>query len=109
MPESQYSLVPCLIGQQKLQIIPQLMQNIFWFTPDRQSCYCEIPKELTEIFSQVREYEFDSAMQDLQEKSAEKLKKDVESKRSQLEQWSSTAYGEVSILDIVYIQITLLF
>ena len=45
--------------------------------------------------TQVREYEFDAQMQDLQEKSATKLKTDVETKRSQLEQWSSTAYGEV--------------
>ena len=45
---------------------------------------------------QVREYEFNAELQDMQDKSTEKLKKDVESKRGQLEQWSSTAYGEVS-------------
>lgn len=44
---------------------------------------------------QVREYEFDQELQELQQKSGAKLKEDVESKRSQLEQWSSTAYGEV--------------
>ena len=33
----------------------------------------------------------------MQEKSTEKLKKDVEAKRGQLEQWSSTAYGEVGM------------
>lgn len=43
---------------------------------------------------QVREYEFNAELQDMQDKSTEKLKKDVESKRGQLEQWSSTAYGE---------------
>ena len=48
------------------------------------------------LILQVREYEFNAELQDMQEKSTEKLKKDVEAKRGQLEQWSSTAYGEVT-------------
>lgn len=43
----------------------------------------------------MREFEFNAELQDMQEKSTEKLRKDVEARRSQLEQWSSTAYGEV--------------
>jgi len=44
---------------------------------------------------QVREYEYNAERQGQQEKTSQKLKGDVSSKRTQLEQWSSTAYGEV--------------
>lgn len=51
----------------------------------------------------MREFEFNAELQEMQEKSTEKLRKDVEAKRSQLEQWSSTAYGEVSLfLEILH-------
>jgi len=43
---------------------------------------------------QVREYEYDAEKQGQQEQSTQRLKREVEGKRTQLEQWSSTAYGE---------------
>ncbi|KAK9815311.1 hypothetical protein WJX72_001409 [[Myrmecia] bisecta] len=43
---------------------------------------------------QVREYEFSADSQQASQAQIQKLRQDVETKRSQLEQWSSTAYGE---------------
>ncbi|KAK9811116.1 hypothetical protein WJX73_003699 [Symbiochloris irregularis] len=43
---------------------------------------------------QVRDYEFSEERQNSQDQSSQALKHDAEEKRSQLEQWSSTAYGE---------------
>ena len=45
--------------------------------------------------AQVREYEFNAEQRKENEKNADKLRTEVETKRSQLEEWSSTAYGEV--------------
>lgn len=44
---------------------------------------------------QVRDYEYNEERQQSQSDSTKNLKSDSESKRSQLEQWSSSAYGEV--------------
>ena len=43
----------------------------------------------------MREYDYNEEKQGQQEESNQKLKGEVEAKRNQLEQWSSTAYGEV--------------
>jgi len=52
---------------------------------------------------QVREYEYDAEKQGQQEQSTQRLKREVEGKRTQLEQWSSTAYGEVLFLSMIWI------
>ena len=49
----------------------------------------------TRYMAQVREYEFNAEQRKENEKNADKLRTEVETKRSQLEEWSSTAYGEV--------------
>ncbi|KAK9917348.1 hypothetical protein WJX75_003410 [Coccomyxa subellipsoidea] len=43
---------------------------------------------------QVRDYEFDQEIQDNQGEAAKTLKANADSKRSQMEQWSASAYGE---------------
>lgn len=47
---------------------------------------------------QVRDYEFDQELQENQSEAAKTLKSTADAKRSQLEQWSSSAYGEVCFL-----------
>lgn len=49
----------------------------------------------------MREYEFDAEQQKLNKSAADKLSREVEAKRSQLEEWSSTAYGEVLLIPII--------
>ena len=45
---------------------------------------------------QVRDYEFDQEMQSNQSDAARSLKANVDKKRTQLEEWSASAYGEVA-------------
>ena len=45
---------------------------------------------------QVREYEYDPEHQQESKAASESLRSDTQAKRSQLEEWSATAYGEVS-------------
>ena len=45
---------------------------------------------------QVRDYEFDQEMQSNQSEAAKALKANADKKRAQLEEWSASAYGEVS-------------
>ena len=47
------------------------------------------------VTGQVRDYEFDQELQ--QTGATDGVKTAADAKRSQLEQWSATAYGEVSI------------
>ena len=64
---------------------------------DRHTCLIGTTREISKCEqSQVREFEFDAEQQKAKEKNVDKLKTEVESKRGQLEEWSSTAYGEVS-------------
>ena len=56
----------------------------------------------------MRDFEFDADKQASQRDSAHKLKQDAEEKRSTLEQWSSSAYGEVSCLQVSFICMPLL-
>ena len=49
----------------------------------------------TIVVAQVRDYEFDQEIQDNQGEAAKTLKANADSKRSQMEQWSASAYGEV--------------
>lgn len=44
---------------------------------------------------QVRDYEFNQEMQSNQSEAAKSLKANADKKRSQLEEWSASAYGEV--------------
>ena len=44
---------------------------------------------------QVRDFEYNAEKQASQRDSAEQLKQEAEQKRSSLEQWSASAYGEV--------------
>ena len=44
---------------------------------------------------QVRDYEFDQEMQQSQSEASQGVKTAADTKRSQLEQWSASAYGEV--------------
>lgn len=45
---------------------------------------------------QVRDYEFDQELQSNQSEAAKALKANADKKRAQLEEWSASAYGEVS-------------
>lgn len=45
---------------------------------------------------QVREYEYDAGHQQESKAAGDSLRSEMQSKRSQLEEWSATAYGEVS-------------
>ena len=45
---------------------------------------------------QVREYEYNPDHQQESQAASQSLQQDAQAKRSQLEEWSSTAYGEVS-------------
>lgn len=57
--------------------------------------------ELINNFAQVREYKTPSAdCGDLSTAQVEQLKRDVESKKTGLEQWSKTAFEEVRRLDL---------
>lgn len=49
---------------------------------------------------QVREYEYDPEHQQESKAASEGLRSDTQAKRSQLEEWSATAYGEVSTTTI---------
>lgn len=44
---------------------------------------------------QVREYEYDPDHQQESQAASQSLQSDAQAKRSQLEEWSATAYGEV--------------
>lgn len=44
---------------------------------------------------QVRDYEFSEERQQSQQESSQSLRTETEEKRNQMEEWSSTAYGEV--------------
>lgn len=44
----------------------------------------------------MREYEYDPEHQQESKAASDNLKSDAQAKRSQLEEWSATAYGEVS-------------
>ena len=44
----------------------------------------------------MRDYEFDQEMQSNQSEAAKALKASADKKRAQLEEWSASAYGEVS-------------
>ena len=46
---------------------------------------------------QVRDFEFNAEKQASQRDSAQQLKQETEEKRSTLEQWSASAYGEVCL------------
>ena len=46
--------------------------------------------------AQVRDFEYNAEKQASQRDSAEQMKQDAEKKRGSLEQWSASAYGEVS-------------
>lgn len=50
---------------------------------------------ITDCLIQVRDYEFNQELQENQSEAAKSLKANADSKRSQLEQWSALAYGEV--------------
>ena len=43
----------------------------------------------------MRDYEFDQEMQQSQSEASQTVKTAADAKRSQLEQWSASAYGEV--------------
>ena len=45
---------------------------------------------------QVRDYEFDQEMQSNQSEASQALKSNADKKRKQLEEWSASAYGEVT-------------
>lgn len=45
---------------------------------------------------QVRDYEFDQELQSNQSEAAKALKANADKKRAQLEEWSASAYGEVT-------------
>ena len=47
---------------------------------------------------QVRDYEFDQELQSNQSEAAKALKANADKKRAQLEEWSASAYGEVTCL-----------
>ena len=44
----------------------------------------------------MREYEYDPEHQQESKAAGESMRSDAQAKRSQLEEWSATAYGEVS-------------
>ena len=48
------------------------------------------------VLVQVRDYEFDQELQ--QTGATDSVKTAADAKRSQLEQWSATAYGEVCMV-----------
>ena len=47
------------------------------------------------LCAQVRDYEFDQELQQSQSQASQGVKTAADTKRSQLEQWSASAYGEV--------------
>lgn len=59
------------------------------------SCPVQFFSLNTLVVAQVRDYEFDQEIQDNQGEAAKTLKANADSKRSQMEQWSASAYGEV--------------
>lgn len=61
------------------------------------TCYC-VPA------LQVRDYEFDQEMQSNQSEAAQSLKANADKKRKQLEEWSASAYGEVSRYFIAHLR-----
>lgn len=48
------------------------------------------------LVPQVRDYEFDQELQSNQSEAAKALKANADKKRAQLEEWSASAYGEVT-------------
>lgn len=48
----------------------------------------------------MRDYEFNQELQESQSEAAKTLQSTADAKRSQLEQWSSTAYGEVRAIEL---------
>lgn len=44
----------------------------------------------------MREYDYDANHQQESKAAGDSLRSDTQTKRSQLEEWSATAYGEVS-------------
>lgn len=71
---------------------PNLLQAVVRpQTPsDRVSLYTQ-----TYCGLQVREYEYDPDHQEESQAASQSLQSDAQAKRSQLEEWSATAYGEV--------------
>ena len=55
----------------------------------------------------MREYEYDPEHQQESKDASESLRSDTQAKRSQLEEWSATAYGEVSSTASILCGITL--
>jgi len=51
---------------------------------------------LSMLVPQVRDYEFDQEMQSNQSEASQVLKSNADKKRKQLEEWSASAYGEVT-------------